>query len=414
MVATELQNRGGDKRRKKREARAKIATRERELERPASPTVDTRTLSATQITILQSSARVGKRDLHSVFLLAFRTFPTSAPESSTTLGSASATLYKHRDATPHTSQPLPASPHLPPFFNQHRTLSPAQLLMELSQLLVAHEATLTALYTSLSPSPLPLIASHLDSLRTSLDALLAAQLTTATAELQAAEERLAAGWRRVHDWQMALGEQPSAEKKKGDGPVLSLVREVEELRDSMKGRMEERGKRVLQLHQRLRELRDTTGRAFVEVAVEEDASKGWEELDLRLEKMGEMEREVVRCEAEIVRRLLISPHPLASLTISLPQTRRRQLLDLDTSEIFTLRTELGISLDSPSSAFSSEAMAKEAFKDPLDEEILWHLGVGVARQPRREMYPTLENVERVRAKRNWVRFFSSPTVSIAC
>jgi hypothetical protein len=48
-------------------------------------------------------------------------------------------------------------------------------------------------------------------------------------------------------------------------------------------------------------------------------------------------------------------------------------------------------------------MAREAFKDPLDEEILWHLGVGEARQPRREIVPTTENVERVSAKRNWVR-----------
>ncbi|GAA6013311.1 hypothetical protein JCM10207_000851 [Rhodosporidiobolus poonsookiae] len=261
--------------------------------------------------------------------------------------------------------------------------------LPLSQLLTDHQATLTSLYTALSPAPDPLIAPHLDHLRLSLAALIEQQQQQATAELDAARERLTAGWRRVHDWQTALGEElrPAPDLERDSTPVLKLVEQVEAVKEGMKGRMEERGKRILQLHRRLRELREVVGREWVKVQVEEDG-KGWEEMDLRLEKMGEMEREVLRCEAEIA--------------------RRKDLISEHCGEIFTLRTELGIS--SPSSSPSASPAASsvtastsgDSTADPLDEEILWHLGVGEKRQPRREMAPTAENVERVQAKRQWL------------
>lgn len=42
--------------------------------------------------------------------------------------------------------------------------------------------------------------------------------------------------------------------------------------------------------------------------------------------------------------------------------------------------------------------------DPVDEEILWHLGIGEGRQDKKEMRPTAENVQKLEAKRKWVRF----------
>ncbi|GAA5868389.1 hypothetical protein JCM8547_002175 [Rhodosporidiobolus lusitaniae] len=264
---------------------------------------------------------------------------------------------------------------------------PPAPLHSLPDLLTQHSATLTSLYTSLSAFPTPLIEAHFSSLRSSLSALLSSQLATAEADVQRAEERLQAGWTRVHEWQAALGEPLREAKKRGDGPLEVLVEEVERLREGMKGRMEERGKRVVQLHARLRELREVVGREWMgeeKSAKVEEEGKGWEEMNLRLERMSELEREVVRCEAEI--------------------TRRQSLLNEHCSEIFTLRTELGIhsASSAPSSPSTSSLSAPDPMADPLDEEILWHLGVGEARQPRREISPTVENVERVAAKRKWL------------
>ncbi|GAA5968403.1 hypothetical protein JCM11641_007626 [Rhodosporidiobolus odoratus] len=244
----------------------------------------------------------------------------------------------------------------------------------LTTLLERHISTLTALYTSLSPSPSSLINTHLTSLRTQLETILASQLTTAQAEVFTAEQKLAASWKRVHDWQAALGEPLRSERHKGDGPLLSLCDEVDALKEGMKGRMEERGKRMLLLNARVGELREVVGSEFVMVSVEE-AGKGWEEMDLRLERMGDLEREVMRCEAEIA--------------------RRKDLISTDCGEVFTLRTELGIHQPADPSQVETSA-------DPLDEEVLWHVGVGEARQPRREIVPTKENVERVAAKRKWL------------
>ncbi|GAA6042473.1 hypothetical protein JCM8097_003044 [Rhodosporidiobolus ruineniae] len=257
----------------------------------------------------------------------------------------------------------------------------------LPALLETHTASLLALYSALSPSPAPLLESDLDALRASLASVLAHQVAAAEAQVAQAEEKLAAAWRRVHDWQAALGEPLREAKKRGDGPLLLLVDEVEGIREGMKGRMEERGKRIVALHARLRELRETVGREWLAVELESE-DKGWEEMDLRLDRMGELEREVMRCEAEIA--------------------RRKTLLTEHCTEIFTLRTELGIhqlssAPASPSSTSpSSDSLTAASASDPLDDEILWHLGVGEARQPRREIKPTQENVDRVAAKRQWL------------
>lgn len=171
----------------------------------------------------------------------------------------------------------------------------------LEALIASHRETLQALYTALSPAPQPLIDAHLASLHSTLSQAVTTQRTTAEAEVADAEARLAAGWRRVHDWQTALGEPLRQEKKRGDGPLLSLVEEVDQIKDGMKGRMEERGKRILQLQAKLREVSEVVGKDWLQVELEDAAAEGkWEDLNLKLDRMGALERELLRCEAEIV------------------------------------------------------------------------------------------------------------------
>ncbi|GAA5836948.1 hypothetical protein JCM9279_007713 [Rhodotorula babjevae] len=242
----------------------------------------------------------------------------------------------------------------------------------LEHLITEHRNTLADLYAALSPAPQPLVDSDLASLESHLASLLASQRSAVEAQVAAAQDRLAAGWTRVHDWQAALGEPLRPAKHRGDGPLLALVDDVERIREGMKGRMEERGTRILALHERLRSLADVVGRDWLEVELDHAAESGsWEDLNLKLERMGALETEIMRCEAEIA--------------------HRRDVLTTSTNEIFALRSELGI-----------HQAANDPLADPLDEDILWHLGVGDARQPKREIVPTADNVQRVEAKRKWL------------
>lgn len=90
---------------------------------------------------------------------------------------------------------------------------------------------------------------------------------------------------------------------RGEGPLLVLVQQVEQVLQGMRGRMEERGKRIVALQQRLRELSSSIlGMEWLKVELEEEdeVNKGWEGLDLKLDRMSALERELVRCETEIV------------------------------------------------------------------------------------------------------------------
>ncbi|GAA5904833.1 hypothetical protein JCM5296_005085 [Sporobolomyces johnsonii] len=249
-------------------------------------------------------------------------------------------------------------------------------MTSIESLVSAHCTTLTDLYTSLTSSPTPLVEAHLSELSALVAAKIEEQRFAAEAEVAAAEKRLADGWKRVHDWQAALGEPIKEAKKKGDGPLLNLAEEVEGVIEGMKGRMNERGTLIVGLQRSLLELREIVGRDWLQVELE-DVEQGWEELDLRLERMSSLEREVMRCEAEIA--------------------HRRDTLHAHANEIFALRNELGIHQDTNPSDTPSSSPA-----DPLDEEVLWHLGVGEARQPRKEIVPTTENVLRIEAKRKWL------------
>lgn len=251
-------------------------------------------------------------------------------------------------------------------------------LATLTGLLSNHHAKLSSLYGLLSPAPQPLVEAHLLPLQTMLASTIDQQLAAAEYEVSSAEERLALGWKRVHEWQTALGEPLRAEKKRGDGPLVSLVEDVDRIKESMKSRMQKRGQRILELQRRLGALAEVVGREWLEISLDEAAQDDdrWEDLDLTQNRMTALEREIVRCESEIA--------------------HRKELLDSDANEIFALRCELGLYQETTNSACASTST------DPVDEEILWHLGIGASRQDKKEMRPTAENVQKLEAKRKWL------------
>ncbi|GAA5873828.1 hypothetical protein JCM3774_000695 [Rhodotorula dairenensis] len=120
------------------------------------------------------------------------------------------------------------------------------------------------------------------------------------------------------------------------------------------------------------------GKDGLEVSLEDAAEDQdrWEDLDLTQSRMNALEREVVRCESVIA--------------------HRKEVLDSDANEIFALRCELGLYRD------DDNGLGGSTSEDPLDEEILWHLGIGEARQQKKEMLPTAENVQKLEAKRKWL------------
>lgn len=170
-------------------------------------------------------------------------------------------------------------------------------MSSLECLLASHRQTLTTLYTTLSPSPLPLLAAQLDALHAQLESTITAQRVEAEAEVAGVEQRVAESWKKVSDWRVALGE--SEGKGRGAGPLLVLVDEVEGVLAGMRSRMEERGNLIVGLQQRLTTLSEVLGMQWLAVELE-DVTAGWEGLDLRLERMSCLEREVMRCDAEIV------------------------------------------------------------------------------------------------------------------
>lgn len=177
----------------------------------------------------------------------------------------------------------------------------------LPALIVAHEATLLRLYTSLSPSPEATLATKQRALHLALTNTITAQLAEAEAAVAVAEARVAAGWQKVLDWRTALGE--TGGQQRGEGPLETQATDVEATLDGMRGRMEDRGKAIVMLQTRLAALATTLGTDFLALKLER-FEDGWDALDLRLERMSALEREVLRCDAEIVRR----PRPYGAKT----------------------------------------------------------------------------------------------------
>ncbi|KAM0786940.1 hypothetical protein ACM66B_002361 [Microbotryomycetes sp. NB124-2] len=203
-------------------------------------------------------------------------------------------------------------------------------------------------------------------------------------EITQLEQQLRDKWQRVTDWRTALGEQHVLGSAAGrassaadnDEPLTVQLDKADDVLDGMRSRMQERGQTIVELHKRLAAFDNSLGLDFLTLKLE-DTSSGWEKLDLRLERMSNLEREILRCDAELA--------------------RRRDELNANVNEIFALRAELGISQPSLEEQLGGTAGPSDAF----DEAILAHLGVGDHRE-RKELLPTTENLARVEAKRKWL------------
>ncbi|GAA6059240.1 hypothetical protein JCM10212_006633 [Sporobolomyces blumeae] len=257
--------------------------------------------------------------------------------------------------------------------------SPPRPGSNLEQLLSTHRSTLVQLYTSLSRStdPLALVEARFAELEHQLAARIRTQLEQVEAIVDGERKRVEEGWTKVNAWLVALGEEtrpcpvrsePSSTSHGAKSkPLDELVREVDDVIEGLRGRMKERGDRVVELHVELRRMAQVVGDDWIEVPLE-SVEKGWEELDLKKERLDELERELGRCEAEIA--------------------HRRDLVNIAAAEILTLYTELG--------------PPPEGEPAPDDDvlDLVWgHLGVGGDKLERREIVPTAENVLRVQAKR---------------
>ncbi|KAK4052832.1 Microtubule bundling protein [Microbotryomycetes sp. JL201] len=256
------------------------------------------------------------------------------------------------------------------------------------QLISEHLATLDSLCRQITADSCSLKDPLVASVRDAVLKLAEQQTNELKDHIQELRTQLDDKWKRVQDWRTALGEQhvvkARASGANDDEPLSQQLAHADAALDSMRSRMHERGQTIVELHKRLAPFQQSLGNDFFTLELE-DVSNGWEKLDLRLERMSSLEREILRCDAEIA--------------------RRRDELNANVNEIFALRAELGIS--QPSDAVSGTSSAEEgaaaatAASDAFDEAILAHLGVGDQRE-RKELLPTTENLARVEAKRKWL------------
>ncbi|GAA5886410.1 hypothetical protein JCM6882_001629 [Rhodosporidiobolus microsporus] len=303
--------------------------------------------------------------------------------------------------------------------------SPPPTPLALPALLQTHLDTLTHLYTRLSPAPASSLAlSGCEAaLRELIEQACGTQRAEAEREVRDKEDELERAWRRVNEWQRALGEEVTAPppapstttEAPAAGPTLTdLCAAATSQLDALRTRMSARGSHVASLHARLRALRATVGSEWFKDApyrVEEEG-RAWEEMDLRGEVVAGLEAEVGRCEAEVA--------------------RRHSLLTEHCTEIYTLRSELGLPALPPSSTSSSAPLPTPpspaapptvedldaAENDPIDAVVLAHLGVGVGgeaaevggggeEQAKSEIVSTSEMLERVEARRKALELLKS-------
>lgn len=184
----------------------------------------------------------------------------------------------------------------------------------LEELIAQHRTRQLGLYTTLSPLPQPLLTSDLDALQAALSATLEQQRQQAEQQVQDAITRLDADWAKVADWRNALGEKPQPSNSRNEAtaattPLLVQLDQVERVLQGMRSRMQARGEAILQTQRRLKlEYVPLLGLDFVTVKIEEvvgadqvDAGD-WETLqDLSLDRLTELERQLMTCETELVR-----------------------------------------------------------------------------------------------------------------
>lgn len=176
-------------------------------------------------------------------------------------------------------------------------------------LLVAHRRALTTLYAALSPLPLPLLAAEETALLETIKQSTLSQLITAQSLLSTARTTLEDRSTLLRRWRTALGEQ---EGRTTEGSVLQMLDETESQLTALKSRVKQRAESIIVLQSKLTEFSDILGRDWLGVVLDFDQGQGqgWEGLDLRIERVSELEKEVLRCEDELVS----PPFPLSNST----------------------------------------------------------------------------------------------------
>lgn len=167
----------------------------------------------------------------------------------------------------------------------------------LPTLLSSHRAALSTLYTALSPLPLPLLAAEESALLLQIKQCTQSQLVLAQSLLSTARTTLEERTTLLGRWRDALGEVGA--RQVGRGSVLGMLDETDSLLAGLKARVKQRAESILSLQRKLSGFGEVLGRDWLGVLLEEE-NDGWEGLDLRIERLSELEREVLRCEDELV------------------------------------------------------------------------------------------------------------------
>lgn len=111
----------------------------------------------------------------------------------------------------------------------------------------------------------------------------------------------------MNDWLTALGEpldNSRRESEKEGGVLEEMVKEVEGVLEGMRSRISERGERIVKVQKELYEVRETLGEEKGKVKLDDreklEKERGWEDMDLKRERLEELEIELQRCKTEIV------------------------------------------------------------------------------------------------------------------
>ena len=168
----------------------------------------------------------------------------------------------------------------------------------MEETLRAHRLALSGLYAQLSPSPTPLLAAEEASLHSAVQELLQTQLSTAQSLLSAAQSTLSTKLALLHSWRTALGEEHATTTEQG--PLLFMLNETEHALDRLKSRVQERGLAIIAVQEKLATFTTIFGKEWFRLELDFVKENGWEGIDLRLERLSQLEREVLRCEDELV------------------------------------------------------------------------------------------------------------------
>lgn len=172
---------------------------------------------------------------------------------------------------------------------------PADVVQALSR----HLDNLKGLHDELASDGPQLTIAAKAEINDALVKIFRAQVTDANDKLGQAREALEQSWKRISDWRNALGE-PALKRPKNSDPLDLQLKEADKYLDGMKARMKERGETIVSLQRKLSTMQDVLGLDWMQVKLEPEWQNGWEGLDLRLERMAALEREVVRAEGELV------------------------------------------------------------------------------------------------------------------